>query len=393
VLVIDVVVVGALIAAVVIGASRGLVASLGTIAGLVLGGFLASWLVPVLGPVLVDLIPASTWRSVISAAIAVGLVVGCAAIGSAIGSAIRRGVDRAKLSVLDRGLGAIAGAAAAALVLLMVGQSIVATGAPALAPAVASSRVLGWIDDLTPAPVDSALAQVRSLVIDEGLPTLGDLLDVQATSTAPPVALDDPALQAAAGSVARISGTAYACGVSLTGSGFVVAPDLLATNAHVVAGVDTPLVELPGREAREGRVVYFDPTDDIALVAVDDLGAPALVLGDLAVGDAAVVQGYPHGGPFTSGGASVLSIGVVDVPDIYDAASSPREIYSLGADVQPGNSGGPLLTSAGAAAGIVFARGEDGTARGYAIAMSELEPALAATDDDSAAVATGACAN
>lgn len=390
-LVIDVVVVGALIAAFVVGAVRGLVASLGTIAGLVLGGFLAAWLVPLLGPLLVDLIPAPTWRSVISAAVAVGLVVGCAAIGSAIGSAIRRGVDRAKLSLLDRGLGAIAGAAAAALVLLMVGQSIVATGAPALAPAVASSRVLGWIDALTPPPVDAALAQVRSLVIDEGLPTLGELLDVQATSTAPPVALDDPALQAAAGSVARISGTAYACGVTVTGSGFVVEPDLLATNAHVVAGVDTPLVELPGREAREGRVVYFDPTDDIALVAVGELEAPPLALADLAVGDAAVVQGYPHGGPFTSGGAAVLSVGVALVPDIYDAATAPREIYALAADVQPGNSGGPLLTATGAAAGVVFARGEDGTGRGYAITMSELEPALAATSGDSATVGSGAC--
>ena len=390
-LVIDAVVVVALVVAIVVGAARGLVASLGTIAGLVLGGFLAAWLVPLAGPLLISIVPDALWRSVVSAALAIGIVVACAAIGSAIGRAVRRGVDAVKLSVLDRGLGALAGAAATALVLLMVGQSVVAAGVPVIAPAVAFSRVLGWIDALTPPPVDTALAQVRSLVIDEGLPTLGELLDVQATSTAPPVALDDPALQAAAGSVARISGTAYACGVSMTGSGFIVADDLLATNAHVVAGVDSPVVELPGREAREGRVVYFDAVDDIALVSVDGLDAPALDRVDLSPGDSAVVQGYPHGGPFTSTGASVLSVGVVPVPDIYDTGVAPREIYSLAADVQPGNSGGPLLTAAGDVAGIVFARGEDGAGRGYAITMAELEPALAAIAAGSATVASGSC--
>lgn len=391
-LVVDIVVVAALIAAVAIGASRGFVASLGTIAGLVVGGFAAAWLVPLLTVALADLLPALTWRPAISAAAAVALVVGGAAIGSAIGAAVRRGVDRVRLSAIDRLLGAAAGGVATALVLLMVGQSVVATGAPGIGAAIASSRVLGWVDDLTPPPVDSALAQVRSLVLDEGLPSLGELLEVQTTTTSPPVALDDPALQTAAASVARISGTAYACGVSMTGSGFVVGEGLLVTNAHVVAGIDRALVELPGREAREGRVVYFDGSDDIALVAVDGLGAAALPLSDeLDPGDAAVVQGYPHGGPFTSTGATVLSEGTVPVPDIYDDAVAPRDIYALAADVQPGNSGGPLLTAGGAAGGIVFARGDDGAGRGYAIAMSELAPALASTTAASPTVSTGTC--
>ena len=87
----------------------------------------------------------------------------------------------------------------------------------------------------------------------------------------------------------------------------------------------------------------------------------------------------------------MLSVGVVPVPDIYDTGVAPREIYSLAADVQPGNSGGPLLTAAGEVAGIVFARGEDGAGRGYAITMAELEPALAAIAAGSATVASGSC--
>ncbi len=389
---VDIVVVAVVVAAFAIGASRGFVAALGTLIGLVAGGAAAVWLVPLLTIALADILPTLTWRPAISTTAAVVLLFGGAAIGSAVGAAVRRGVNRVKLSALDRGLGALAGAVSAALVLLIVGQSVAATGTPVVSSAVASSRVLGWVDALTPAPVDSALAQMRSLVLEEGLPSLGELLEVQATTASPPVALDDPALQQASASVARISGTAYACGVSMTGSGFVVADDLLATNAHVVAGVDSVLVELPGRTAREGRVVYFDPTDDIALIAVTALDVAALPLSDsLAPGDAAAVQGYPHGGPFTSTGAAVLSRGTVDVPNIYDTGAAPREIYALDADVEPGNSGGPLLTAEGEAGGIVFARGADGAGRGYAITIAELEPALQAASANSGTVATGSC--
>ena len=93
----------------------------------------------------------------------------------------------------------------------------------------------------------------------------------------------------------------------------------------------------------------------------------AVVPALLAPGTAAAVQGYPHGGPFTSVAATVLSVGTVPVPDVYDETAAPREIYALQADVRPGNSGGPLLTDDGEVAGVVFARGVDSDARGYAM--------------------------
>jgi S1-C subfamily serine protease len=178
----------------------------------------------------------------------------------------------------------------------------------------------------------------------------------------------------------------------MTGSGFVAADDLIVTNAHVVAGVDTPVVELPGRDAREGRVVYFDPIDDLAVIAVGGLGAaPLPVVPPVAAGAAVAVQGYPLGGPFTSGAAFVLSVGSAPVPDIYDQSSTPREIYALDADVRPGNSGGPLLTDAGEVAGVVFARGADDERRGYAMTTTELLPVLAGVSADAPAVQAGSC--
>lgn len=387
-LVVDAVLIVVLVLAVIAGAARGFVASLGTLVGLVAGGAAVYWLAPVVNGV----VPWPMWRAVLVVAMSVALLVGGAALGSALGGLVRRGVDRTALRGIDRFLGAAASLVIAALATSLVGSSLAATGIPTVSSAVASSRVLGTIDDLTPDPVAATLARLRGDVFGAGLPSLGILLAPSAVPSATPVALDDPELAAAAASVARIAGTAYSCGASLTGTGFVVAAGRVVTNAHVVAGVDTPVVELPGEQAREGRVVYFDATDDLAVIAVDDLdAAPLPFTATLPVGASAVVQGYPYGGPFTQTPAQVVSVGTASVPDIGGSATSLRSIYALVAAVRPGDSGGPLLTGDGAVAGIVFARAHDDDERGYAMTMEELAPVVARAPGLDAAVPTGSC--
>ncbi len=387
-LVVDIVLILLLVVAVVVGVRRGLLASVGFFAGLAAGGAAAYWLMPLVG--LWVSVPG--WRTVAVAATGVLLLIAGAALGSALGKVLRRGVDRIHLRIPERILGGLVSLVAAILALSFVGGALAGTGTPVVSSALSSSMILRAIDDATPAPVRGALAQLRGSVFGEGLPTLGRLLEPAVTPTAPDVALDDPALARAAQSVAKITGVAFACGITASGTGFVVGEDLVVTNAHVVAGVAQPVVELPGRPARDGRIVYFDPVDDLAVIAVEDLGAAPLVVAPaLAVGAAGVVQGYPHGGPFTSGAAQVLSAGVAGVPDIYESGTSPREIYALAADVQPGNSGGPLLTPDGQVAGVVFARSDAGERIGYAMTPTELAPALERADADAAAVDSGAC--
>lgn len=388
-IVIDVVLIALLVFALVIGVQRGLLASLGVVIGVILGGLAGFWLVPIVN----DFWPWQSTRAVTVIGVVILLLVIGASAGGAVGAALRRGVDRARpLRVIDRILGGALAVLAGALSLSLIGSSIAATGAPLISTAIASSQVLRTIDAFTPRPVTEALARVRSAVLDDGLPQLGALLDLDVQPSAPPVALDDPELSVAAASVARVSGVAFACGTSATGSGFVVAPDRVVTNAHVVAGVETPVVELPGLPAREGRIVYFDPVDDLALIAVDGLGVAALpVVAPLSPGTAAVVQGYPFGGPFTMVGAEVISAGSVFVPDIYGDSSALRDIYALAAEVNPGNSGGPLLTADGAVAGVVFARAEDDVDRGYAMTTAELEPVLAGAGGWTDAVSSGSC--
>jgi S1-C subfamily serine protease len=388
-LVVDLIVLLLLVAAVAGGAVRGFIASIGMLVGLAAGGAAAYWLGPLIG----GAIPLPSWRAVAVIGASILLLALGAGLGSALGLAVRRGVDRAApLRVLDRILGAAASLVIAALAVSLVGSSIATTGIPTVSPAVASSRVLRTIDALVPPPVASGLAELRGTVLSEGLPQLGTLFSPQPAPSQPPVSLSDPQLTAAAASVARISGVAYSCGMSITGSGFVIADDELVTNAHVVAGVVRPIVELPGRPAVEGRVVYFDPADDLAVVRVDGLEARALrVSAPLAAGNSAVVAGYPYGGPFTMGDARVLDRGIVSVPDIYDENDHPRDVYSIQGTVKPGNSGGPMLTAAGTVAGVVFARAENAADRGYVMTSAVLAPVVAKAPKLTAAVSSGRC--
>jgi S1-C subfamily serine protease len=391
-LVVDVIVVIALVVAFATGVARGFFATVGTIAGLVVGALAALWWVPLLTPVLSDLLPEGIWRTIGILAVVVAIVALFTALGTAIGAAIRKGVERTRLRGVERFLGGIVNLVATALVVLVLAAGATASGVPVVSSAVASSQVVQTLDRLSPEPLDDALSSIRALVVDDGLPRLREVIGTVVTPTDPPVALDDPDLQRASASVARISGTAYACGVSMTGSGFLAAPGLVVTNAHVVAGVDAPLVQLPEGDAREGRVVYIDPVDDLAVIAVSGLEATPLAIAEpVSAGTQTAVQGYPRGGPFTSSTAGVIAVGPVPVPDIYDRSTALRDVYTLDADVQPGNSGGPLLDAQGDVVGVVFARGAEGERRGYAMTTDELAPVLQDVDGDSPTVASGAC--
>jgi S1-C subfamily serine protease len=189
-----------------------------------------------------------------------------------------------------------------------------------------------------------------------------------------------------------VTGNAVACGQSQSGTGFVVAPGRIVTNAHVVAGVTEPVVEALNGDVAGGRVVYFDPVDDLAIIAVEGFDVAALAIGDtLPPGQDAAVQGYPHGGPFTAGAAEVLAVGQTRIPDIYGAGGTLREIYTLAANVQEGNSGGPLLDTTGEVVGVIFARSAETQNVGFAMTMAELDPVVAQSAGLTAPVGSGEC--
>ena len=147
-----------------------------------------------------------------------------------------------------------------------------------------------------------------------------------------------------------------------------------------------------GRVPPGVRVVYFDGKRDLAVLAVDGLPTDALPLSpDLPAGTAAAFAGDPHGGPFQSKPATVQGISTVLVPDIYGDNPVPDEVYKLAGDIQPGNSGGPLLTTGGEVAGVIFAKTTSDAALGFAIPMIDLRPVVTQAPELTSAVSSGQC--
>ena len=151
-------------------------------------------------------------------------------------------------------------------------------------------------------------------------------------------------------SVVKITGVAASCNRGQEGSGWVLAPGRVVTNAHVVAGMARAAragPRAPGA-SYDARVVVFDPRRDLAVLAVPGLRGPGAALGrQLARGDGAVVAGFPLDGPYRLDAARVREVLDARGSDIYGEPGTVREVYSLYARVQPGNSGGPLLSADG----------------------------------------------
>ncbi len=386
--ILDLALVVALLSYLIHGLRNGFLVTLGGIAGFAAGAVAAFVSVPIVSGLVED----SGWRLTAIIAAAVLLMIVGNGLGTMIGRQIRNVVPFRPLRAADRLVGGGVNVVVSALVMSMLAFSIGALGVPFVSQQLAESKVIRFIDGMTPTPVKASMAQLRSAVIGDGIPTLLDGFAQTQPVAIPDTSTDTPALNKAAASVLKIAGTAYQCGQNQTGTGFVVAPGRVVTNAHVVAGVDEPVVETPGGRALPGRVVYFDSQHDLAVVAVDGLRSEPLALSaDLPPGSAAAFAGYPHGGPFQSKPATVQDIATVLVPDIYGKNASPEDVYRLAGDVQPGNSGGPLLTTDGQVAGVVFAKATTESSLGFAITMADLGPVAAQAPGLGSAVSSGQC--
>ena len=386
--ILDLLLVVALLSYLIHGLRNGFLVTLGGIAGFAAGAVAAFVSVPIVSGLVED----SGWRLTAIVATAVLLMIVGNGLGTMIGRRIRSVVPFSPLRAADRLVGGGVNVVVSGLVMSMLAFSIGALGVPFVSQQLAESKVIRFIDGVTPMPVKASMAQLRSAVIGEGIPTLLDGFGQSQPVAVPDTSTDTPALNKAAASVLKIAGTAYQCGQNQTGTGFVVAPGRVVTNAHVVAGVDEPVVETPGGRALPGRVVYFDSQHDLAVVAVDGLRSEPLALAaDLPSGSAAAFAGYPHGGPFQSKPATVQDIATVLVPDIYGKNASPEDVYRLAGDVQPGNSGGPLLTMDGQVAGVVFAKATTESSLGFAITMNDLSPVAAQAPGLGSAVSSGQC--
>lgn len=383
----DVLLLVLLVAWAVNGYRQGFALSIGGILGVVLGSVLAFFAIPLVTRV----VGTSTWRLPVILFVVIGLIIAGLVLGTAAGRAVARGVPKGPLRILDRVLGAVVSLVATAIVISMLAFGIGSLGVPFVSDAIMSSKVVAAINVITPQPINALEAQVRSVVTQQGIPRLLDSIGV-GTPLPIPTNGSTAAQQVSAHSVVKITGNAYACGQNQTGSGFIVSPNRILTNAHVVAGVTEPVVLAPDGGSWTGRVVYFDSVNDLAVIAVNRMPTASLTIGTtLGRGANAVFDGYPLGGPFSSKPAAVEGVSTVRVPDIYGQNPANREVYSLAAEVEQGNSGGPLLDLAGHVAGVVFAKSSTTANVGFALTTSEISPVAAKAASLSTPVASGHC--
>ena len=387
VLVLDVLLCVLLLAYAIYGFTHGLLGSLAVVIG-ALAGVVAAFFA---APLVAEWVPLPGLRPFATIAVALVLVGVGHGLGVAVGRGIRRGMRKSPLSALDRLVGGLMTFVVAALVASVLAFSVIQLGVPFLSRAVAGSTVIRVIDNVTPDPVQAWLAQLRAVVVEEGIPRITEALTGDPPEI-PQIDTGSAALNAAAQSVVRVTGNAVACGQSQSGTGFVISPGRIVTNAHVVAGVTEPVVEALNGEVAGGRVVYFDPIDDLAVIAVEGFDVAPIQIGEtLSPGLDAAVQGYPHGGPFTAGAAQVVAVGQTRISDIYGGGGTLREIYTLAANVQEGNSGGPLLATTGEVVGVVFARSAETQNVGFAMTMAELGPVVDEAPALTGPVASGEC--
>jgi S1-C subfamily serine protease len=201
----------------------------------------------------------------------------------------------------------------------------------------------------------------------------------------------DAVVNATRGSVVKIRGVAPGCQKVLEGTGFVVAPNRVMSNAHVVAGSESVTVEVDG-QTYDAFVVSYDPSADISILDVPDLPAPPLQFVDESApaGTDAIVLGYPGGGDFTATPARVREIIELNGPDIYRTTTVTRNVYTIRGTVRQGNSGGPMINRGGEVLGVVFGAAVDDADTGFVLTSQEVARQLAKIGGTSR-VATGPC--
>ncbi len=293
---------------------------------------------------------------------------------------------------------AVAGAAISVVGLLLVswlvGTAIASSPFPTLASQVKRSVVLSKVDALVPREGKAFFASFRRLIDDRGFPQVFDDFTTprfRQVEPPDPALANSEAVRVARGRVLKITGIAPACSRSIEGSGFVYAPERVMTNAHVVAGVREPKVEVNGRKV-SATVVVYDPDRDIAVLAVPGLRVSSLAFaGEAKSGADAVVVGYPQNGPFTATASRVRAKQDARGPDIYQSKTVVREIYALRGRVLPGNSGGPLLAPDGKVYGVIFAAAADDPSTGYALTADEVRPDAVKGRTATAKVSTRNC--
>ncbi|HET9074550.1 MAG TPA: MarP family serine protease [Solirubrobacteraceae bacterium] len=368
------------------GWSRGFIVSALALAGFAGGAVIGSHV----GPLVLHRGSHSPYAPLFSlgGALILGGILGTVSEG--IGVRARRLLFIPGLKVVDGLAGAGLTACLALGTVWIVGAILVQVdSSPSLHHELAASRILTDLDQVLPpsGPILDSLARI------DPLPAVsGPAANVAGPN---PRIVRAAGVDAASASVVKITGTA--CGLGIEGSGWVAGSGLVVTNAHVVAGESDTQVLVRGNVTLPARAVVFDPHNDIAVLEVGGLHEPSLSLArDPRAGTSAAILGYPEDGPFDREAGRLGETRLTSTQNAYGAGPVERLVAALRGLVRPGNSGGPMVDSAGQVVATVFAEitnAPAGHPGGFAVPNAVVARELVRAAHRHAAVSTQGCAD
>lgn len=356
--------------------------------GLAIGLYVAARFLPTIIRALN--LSSSSSRLLVAFLVLIGGALAGQAMGLLAGSRLHHALPLGPLREVDRGVGAGVGALGVLVALWLLLPSISAVpGWPARAAT--TSTISRWVDSHFPQAPD-ALEVLRRIVGQDAFPQVFNALQPSETLGAAPSSAGISAAIDARVRASTVKVEGQACSEIQEGSGFAVAPNLIATNAHVVAGegAGRTRVLLPNGTTLAAVVVLFDPNRDLALLQVNGLGEAPLARAGGTVGEIGAVYGHPGGQDELSLAPAEVAQSVTAVGrDLYDTHQTSRDVYILSASLHPGDSGAPLVNQNGAVIGVAFAIAPDHPSTAYALASSELDAVLA--EPHGAPVSTEGC--
>jgi S1-C subfamily serine protease len=395
----DLVILGLALLFAVRGYHNGLFVTVASMVGLVGGALLGAQLAPLLARKVTPGLDAGIVGVVVVVVVAIVLQEVAVRLAVRMRRHRGRGAGAGAVGHLDSVGGALGATAAFLFVLWALALTLSELPSTPLTAEIQGSVILHHVDDLIPATVTTQFSGLLRLAESRDFPPIFNHFGLETVLPTPPPApsaVPVAVIDADAPSIVKILATDPECSQDSEGSGFVIAPDHILTNAHVVAGARSVTIVQNGAGRGIGAsatVVLFDPHVDVAILYVPGLGLPPLHFapGPAAAGANAAVVGFPENGPFTVDPARIRSEETVTGPDIYQDAQVTRQIYALRALVRPGNSGGPLLDPSGTVDGVTFAKAVNSNDTGFSLSAAEVAPDASAGATGTTPVSTQGC--
>ncbi|GIH25986.1 acid resistance periplasmic serine protease MarP [Acrocarpospora phusangensis] len=384
--VLDLILIGLVLAFAVSGYRQGFIIGVFSFVGFCGGALVGIFIAP---PIAGALVGGDTEKALL----AIVIVFLCATVGqfasSTIGAVVRSHVTWESARTVDSFGGSLASGLTVLVFAWLIGSLMISTSLALPRQQINDSLLLKSVDSAMPQAAKDLTRRFRDFVDASDFPEVfsaiggSRFVDVPAPDES---IIKDPRIARARRAIVKVQGTAPECKKRIEGTGFVYSPHRIMTNAHVVQGVTQELrvTDYTGA-VHDARVVLFNPDRDIAILYVASLDVAALRFDSTAESkDDAIIAGFPKGHGFTIKPARIRVKQHAESSDIYNDHKVDREVYAIRGIVQPGNSGGPLLTPEGRVYGVIFAAATDQEDTGYALTADEVRTDA---EDGSAAIA------